>query len=181
MPSRPRTNAAAILAVVLGTALAGCSDIYYDRRESIAAHAGDSVMTNQVTHMVDPWSRASANRNLAFNGERMQGARQPQGNGIARGADIAGPGQDPLAHLGMAVESSCHGAAEPCGKGRAEAVAGSCLHEKRILYGFVMHAVSPLRQFQASSGLSSGLNWLMVVQRAVSAGFFSFSMSTVTS
>jgi hypothetical protein len=74
MSSRPRNKAAAVLAAALGTSLAGCSDIYYDRRESIAAHAGDSVMTNQVTHMVDPWSRASANRNLAFNGERMQGA-----------------------------------------------------------------------------------------------------------
>jgi hypothetical protein len=58
----------------LGTALTGCSDIYFDRRESIAAHAGDAVATNKVTHMVDPWPRASSNRNLAFNGERMQGA-----------------------------------------------------------------------------------------------------------
>ena len=32
------------------------------------------MAANQVTHMVDPWSRASGNRNLAFNGERMQGA-----------------------------------------------------------------------------------------------------------
>ena len=75
MSSRPRTKAAAVLpAVVLGAALAGCSDIYYDRRESIAANAGDAMATNRVTQMVDPWSRASGNRNIAFNGERMQGA-----------------------------------------------------------------------------------------------------------
>ena len=72
MSSLPRISAAAVLAAALGTA--GCSDIYSDRRESIAAHAGDAVAANQVTHMVDPWSRASGNRNLAFNGERMQGA-----------------------------------------------------------------------------------------------------------
>jgi hypothetical protein len=74
MSSQSKTRAAAVLAAVLGTALTGCSDIYFDRRESIAAHAGDAVATNQVTHMVDPWPRASSNRNLAFNGERMQAA-----------------------------------------------------------------------------------------------------------
>lgn len=31
-------------------------------------------------------------RDLFLYGERMQGARQPEGNGIARGADIAGLG-----------------------------------------------------------------------------------------
>lgn len=54
--------------------LAGCSDIYYDRRESIALSAGDAVKTNQVTQMVDPWPPHSADRNIAFNGEKMQSA-----------------------------------------------------------------------------------------------------------
>jgi hypothetical protein len=58
----------------LGGTLAGCSDIYYDRRESIALHAGDAMATNRVTHMVDPWPPASTNRNIAFNGQRMQTA-----------------------------------------------------------------------------------------------------------
>jgi hypothetical protein len=71
MWSRSRTSAGALL---LAAALAGCSDIYYDRRESIALHAGDAMASNRVTHMVDPWPRASANRNIAFNGQRMQGA-----------------------------------------------------------------------------------------------------------
>jgi hypothetical protein len=61
---------------VLGLALAGCSDIYYDRRETIALHAGDAMATNRVTHTIDPWSRASANRNIAFNGEKMQTAAE---------------------------------------------------------------------------------------------------------
>ena len=54
-------------------ALAGCSE-YTDRRDTIALSGGNSVSTNQVTQMVDPWPRESANRNIAFNGEKMQSA-----------------------------------------------------------------------------------------------------------
>lgn len=63
-----------IVMVTVCTALAGCSDIYYDRRESIALSAGDALKTNQVTQMVDPWPASSANRNIPFNGEKMQSA-----------------------------------------------------------------------------------------------------------
>jgi hypothetical protein len=62
------------LALVLATAAAGCSDLYTDRRDTIALSAGDAVATNQVTQMVDPWPRHSANRNIAYNGEKMQSA-----------------------------------------------------------------------------------------------------------
>src|SRR4051794_8693658 len=62
------------LGVVLGTLLAGCSDMYYDRRESISFQAGDDVKANVVAQTIDPWSRASTNRNIAHNGERMQRA-----------------------------------------------------------------------------------------------------------
>jgi hypothetical protein len=61
-------------AVTLCATLAGCSDIYYDRRESIALSAGDAVATDKVTQMVDPWPAESSNRNIAFNGEKMQTA-----------------------------------------------------------------------------------------------------------
>jgi hypothetical protein len=62
--------------VVLGAALAGCSDIYYDRRQAIALHAGDAMAANRVTHTIDPWSPASANRNIAYSGEKMQTAHE---------------------------------------------------------------------------------------------------------
>jgi hypothetical protein len=52
----------------MSCALAGCSDIYFDRRETIAPSAGDAVQINKVTMMVDPWPPASANKNIAFNG-----------------------------------------------------------------------------------------------------------------
>jgi hypothetical protein len=61
-------------ALIAATALAGCSDLYLDRRESIQLSAGDDLYSNQVTHMVDPWPAQSANRNIAFNGQRMQSA-----------------------------------------------------------------------------------------------------------
>ena len=59
---------------MLGALLAGCSDVYFERRESIALGAGDAVAANQVEQMVDPWPPNSNNRNLTFNGERMQRA-----------------------------------------------------------------------------------------------------------
>ena len=75
--SRPKTNSpsrAIAAAVVLGALLAGCSDIYYDRRETISLGAEDAVASNMAEEMVDPWPRYSSNNNLAFNGERMQRA-----------------------------------------------------------------------------------------------------------
>jgi hypothetical protein len=61
-------------ALAFAALLGGCADIYYDRRESITFHAGDAVATNKVTHMIDPWPRAAANRNIEAHGERMQSA-----------------------------------------------------------------------------------------------------------
>jgi len=75
--SRPKTKSAGraiAAAVVLGALLAGCSDIYYDRRETISLGAEDAVASNMAEEMVDPWPRYSSNNNLAFNGERMQRA-----------------------------------------------------------------------------------------------------------
>jgi hypothetical protein len=69
----PRTLGALLL---LGLGLAGCSDIYFDRRETISLGAKDAVVTDQIEQMVDPWPRQVGNRNLAFNGEKMQVAVQ---------------------------------------------------------------------------------------------------------
>ena len=62
-----RLAAAAMLAAMLSA----CSDIYYDRRETIA---DDAVASNMVAQMIDPWPVYVGNKNLAFNGERMQAA-----------------------------------------------------------------------------------------------------------
>ena len=61
-------------AILLGALLAGCSDIYFDRRETIVPVTGDSIAVNRAAQMIDPWSPASANKNIAFHGEKMQTA-----------------------------------------------------------------------------------------------------------
>jgi hypothetical protein len=77
--SRPGINGARrgiAAALLLGALLAGCSDVYFDRRDTIVLGGGDAVAANQVEQMVDPWPRYSNNKNLTFNGERMQRAVQ---------------------------------------------------------------------------------------------------------
>ena len=90
MSSQSGTKAVAAAASCSASALAGCSDIYYDRRETIALGAGDAVATNKVTQMVDPWPRHSANNHIAFNGELHAGgagALQPRQGDHAGAAD----------------------------------------------------------------------------------------------
>ena len=67
--------------VVIASAVAGCSEIYYDRRETVALGRGDAVATNKVTQMIDPWPRASANNRIAFNGQLMQAAQDRYNRG----------------------------------------------------------------------------------------------------
>lgn len=66
----------AIAAVLLGAILAGCSNLYSDRRETISPLAGDSLSVNRVTQTIDPWSPASMNRDIAYSGEKMQTASE---------------------------------------------------------------------------------------------------------
>jgi len=63
---------AILIGIMLGLMLGGCSDIYWDRRDSVSLAAGDAVAINKVTLMTDPWPPASANKDIAFSGDRMQ-------------------------------------------------------------------------------------------------------------
>lgn len=73
---RPFTKATRTLALAgLLTTVGGCSE-YLDRRDPIALSAGNAIATDVVTHMVDPWPPASANRNIAFNGAKMETAQE---------------------------------------------------------------------------------------------------------
>jgi hypothetical protein len=60
----------AVLLLSAGGLLAGCSDIYYDRRESISKGAADAVASNLAVQTIDPWPRYVANQNIAMNGDR---------------------------------------------------------------------------------------------------------------
>ena len=70
-PSNKRVRALAL--GLLFVSLSGCSE-YLDRRETISLAGGNSVATNKVSQMVDPWPRDSADRNIAFNGAKMETA-----------------------------------------------------------------------------------------------------------
>jgi hypothetical protein len=50
--------------------LGGCSEHYLDRRDGITLYSGEAMAANRVTQVIDPWSPASAQRNIAFNGEK---------------------------------------------------------------------------------------------------------------
>jgi len=63
-------------AVLLAAMLGGCSDLYWDRRDSVAFWAGDAPASNVAIHTVDPWPPASAKRRLTANGELMQRAAE---------------------------------------------------------------------------------------------------------
>ena len=72
----PNSLRGAILALIAATALGGCTDMYLDRRDTVSFAAGDAVAVNKVTHMVDPWPARAGDRNIAFDGERMQMAAE---------------------------------------------------------------------------------------------------------
>ena len=63
-------------AVLLAAMLGGCSDLYWDRRDSVAFYAGDAPASNAAIHTVDPWPPAAAKRRLSANGELMQKAAE---------------------------------------------------------------------------------------------------------
>jgi hypothetical protein len=78
--------------LALATVLGGCSDLYYDRRETVALYSGDAAEVNKVAQMTDPWPLAAENRNIDANGEKIQSAIEryrtnrvipPQGTGTS--------------------------------------------------------------------------------------------------
>ena len=75
MSSKSGTNKVAAL-VMLAVAVAGCSEMYYDRRDSVSLGAGDAIAINRTSQTPDPWPRHSMRTQLAFDGERMQTAVQ---------------------------------------------------------------------------------------------------------
>ena len=100
MPWRSDKTRVVTGAVLLASLLAGCSDIYYDRRETGSFAAGDSVASAQAVQVIDPWPRAAYNRNIAYNGPRVAGAIEryrtgriiePKGTGTSSSYSSSGP------------------------------------------------------------------------------------------
>ena len=63
-------------AALLSLALAACSDIYYDRRDSIHLSVGEANASNVAVQTIDPWPRHAAERTILANGEKIQPAIQ---------------------------------------------------------------------------------------------------------
>jgi hypothetical protein len=75
MWSQPVTRPLAV-AAILAVSLAACSELYYERRDTLSLVSGESMAANRVTHMIDPWPRASGKRNIAYNGEKAAAASE---------------------------------------------------------------------------------------------------------
>jgi hypothetical protein len=71
-----RNSKLSVTAVLLATTLAGCSDLYWDRRDTVAFYSGDAVATNVAVHTIDPWPPAAGKKRLTTNGELMQRAAE---------------------------------------------------------------------------------------------------------
>ena len=67
---------AQIVALACTLFTGACTDMYLDRRDTVSFEVGDAVAVNKVTHMVDPWPAHAGNRNIAYDGERMQSAAE---------------------------------------------------------------------------------------------------------
>jgi hypothetical protein len=110
-------------AVAFGALLAGCSDIYYDRRETVSLGASDAVASNMVEQMVDPWPRHSNDNNLAFNGERMQRAVECyRKDKVTEPADL-----DPSTNTGAAPPSAGEACEGKMSSGSAQPASGTAV------------------------------------------------------
>lgn len=69
-PIRFTIAATVVLPMML---LTSCSE-YLDRRDTIVESGGNALASNAITQMVDPWPAVSRDRNIPFNGQRMQAA-----------------------------------------------------------------------------------------------------------
>lgn len=87
-----RIVGAALALGALGLTIGGCSQIYLDRRDTIALSAGDAIAANQAVQVIDPWPPRSGNTNIVFNGQRMQAAAERyRSNTIVQPVDPMAP------------------------------------------------------------------------------------------
>lgn len=70
------TRMALLAALGMAALMGGCADMYLDRRETVSFGAGDAPAHNALVQMVDPWPRAAGNRDLTYDGDRMQAAAE---------------------------------------------------------------------------------------------------------
>jgi hypothetical protein len=84
------------VALAIAAALGGCSDIYFDRRETVSLHAGDAMAANKAAQVVDPWPAAAADRRIETNGERMARAVERYRAGKTTPLSTSAPAVQPI-------------------------------------------------------------------------------------
>lgn len=102
--------------IVLLTVLAGCSDIYYDRRETIAFGGNDAVAAGIAVHTVDPWPSAASNRNHSTDGAVMVTAIERYRTGKVippRGTGTSSSGYGQAQPIGAAPGALTPGVGDP--------------------------------------------------------------------
>jgi uncharacterized membrane protein YgcG len=50
--------------IVIGATLGACSNMYYERKDSVTMSNGDSVEANRALQIADPWPKGSQNTNI---------------------------------------------------------------------------------------------------------------------
>jgi hypothetical protein len=56
--------------MLLSAMLGGCSENYFDRRDTVTLYSGEAMAANRVTQTIDPWPAHSGKRNFAYSGEK---------------------------------------------------------------------------------------------------------------
>jgi hypothetical protein len=83
-----------LAAATLACMAAACTE-HVERRETIAAHAGNAVAWNRAVHSIDPWPAAAARPDIEVSGrrvvdaiERYEAPKPVNGNGGAAAPPI---------------------------------------------------------------------------------------------
>jgi len=100
----------AVLTLAL-VSLAGCSE-YLARRDSISPLGGNTIEGDKLVQMVDPWPRASVDRDIAYSGIDIENAMEryktgrvipPKGTGTSGSYTAAANPQNNATPLGPTV------------------------------------------------------------------------------
>jgi hypothetical protein len=95
---------------MLGAMLAGCSDIYFDRRDPIAFGAGDALAANAAEQIVDPWPAHSGDTAITGDGNKVQAAvERYRKNKVTQPVDsmaAVSPNSPPTAQSGSSSSGS---------------------------------------------------------------------------
>jgi hypothetical protein len=78
--------------ILAGASLSACSNIYYERKDSVTFSNGDSVEANKALQVADPWPKGSQNTNIPMDPVKAAQAMYKYRCGGQNGATTPGFG-----------------------------------------------------------------------------------------